>query len=109
MDLYGSDHYPTIDPKPFAESVDDCKRWRLTGADWDSFKDLCCSELRLTALEGSNDAFNQFKVVVKRLCDHTSIFSAEAIAIFLALDIISKSRLYKTSLSCKILCLVLML
>jgi Reverse transcriptase (RNA-dependent DNA polymerase) len=46
--------------KPFTEAADDCKRWRLTGADWDSFKDLCCCELRLTALEGWNNAFNQF-------------------------------------------------
>jgi hypothetical protein len=25
-----------------------------TGADWGLFKDLCCSELRLTAVEGWN-------------------------------------------------------
>jgi Endonuclease-reverse transcriptase len=49
-DLYGSDHNPTIVAKPFTEAVDDCKGWWLTGTDWDSFEDLCCSELRLTAL-----------------------------------------------------------
>jgi hypothetical protein len=55
-DLYGSDHYPTMVVKPVTEAVDDCKRWRLTGADWDSFRNLCCSELRLTAVERWNNA-----------------------------------------------------
>jgi Endonuclease-reverse transcriptase len=50
-DLYGSVHYPTMVAKAVTEAVDDCKRWRLTGADWDSFRDFCCSDLRLTALE----------------------------------------------------------
>jgi hypothetical protein len=59
-DLCGSDHNPTMVAKLFTEAVGDCKRWRLTGADWDSFRDLCCSELRLTALEGSNNGFNHF-------------------------------------------------
>jgi hypothetical protein len=43
-----------------AAAVNDCKRWRLTVADWDSFKDLCCSELSLRALAESNNALNQF-------------------------------------------------
>jgi hypothetical protein len=59
-DLSGYDNYPTLVAKPFTEAVDDCKRWRLTGADWDSFKDLCCNELSLTALDESNNYFNQF-------------------------------------------------
>jgi hypothetical protein len=46
--------------KPVSAAVDDCKRWRLTGADWSLFRDLCCSELSLTAAEGSNNAVNQF-------------------------------------------------
>jgi Endonuclease-reverse transcriptase len=32
-DLYASDHYPTVVAKPVMEAVNDCKRWRLTGAD----------------------------------------------------------------------------
>jgi Endonuclease-reverse transcriptase len=59
-DLYGSDDYPTVVAKPLTEAVDDCERWRLTGADWDLFRDLCGGELRLTAAEVLNNALNQY-------------------------------------------------
>jgi Endonuclease-reverse transcriptase len=39
-DLCGSDPYPTMVAKPVTAAVDDCKRWRLTGADWNLFRDL---------------------------------------------------------------------
>jgi hypothetical protein len=53
------------------EAVDDCKRWRLTGADWASFTDLSCGELRLTALEGSNNAYNQFTSTLINIAERT--------------------------------------
>jgi hypothetical protein len=67
--MCGSDYYPTMVAKPFTEAVDDCKRWQLTGADWDSFKDLCCSELRLTALDGSNTIFNQLTATLINIAE----------------------------------------
>jgi hypothetical protein len=66
MDLCGSDHYPTMVAKLVMEAVDDCKRWRLTGADWALFRDLCCSKSRLTAVEVSNNAFNQLINIAER-------------------------------------------
>jgi hypothetical protein len=57
--------------RPVTEAVDDCKRWRLTGGDWDLFRDLCCSELRLTAVEGWNNAFNQFTSTLINIADKT--------------------------------------
>jgi hypothetical protein len=48
------------------------------------------------------------KVPVKRLPSHASIFSAEALAVLLALDIISQST-KQHSLSYQIPCLMLML
>jgi hypothetical protein len=53
-------------------------------------------------------AVSHDKVLVKRLPNHASIFSAEAIAILHALET-SVSLLNNTSLSYQILCLVLML
>jgi hypothetical protein len=57
--------------KPVTEAVDDCKRWRLTGGNWASLKDLCCSELRLTAVEGWNNAFNQFTSTLINIAEKT--------------------------------------
>jgi hypothetical protein len=70
-DLYGSDHCPTVVAKPVMEAADDWKHWRLTGADWDSFGDFCCSELRLTAVEGWNNAFNQFTSTLINIAERT--------------------------------------
>jgi hypothetical protein len=44
--------------KPVTEAVDVWNCWRFTGADWDLFRDFCCSEL--TAVEVSKNALNQF-------------------------------------------------
>jgi Endonuclease-reverse transcriptase len=71
-DLRGSNHYPTMVAKPVTAAVDDCKRWRLTGADWDLFRGLCCSELNLTAVEGSNNALNQFTSKLISIAERTT-------------------------------------
>jgi hypothetical protein len=69
MNFYGSEHYPIMVAKPVAEAVDDYGRWRLTGADWSSFRDLCCSELRFTALEGSSNSFSQFTLTLIKIAE----------------------------------------
>jgi hypothetical protein len=62
---------PAMVAKPVTEAADDCKRWRLTGADWNAFRDLCCSELRLTAVEISNNALNQFTSSLINIAERT--------------------------------------
>jgi Endonuclease-reverse transcriptase len=70
-DLYGSDHFTTMVAKHVTEAVNDCERWRLTGADWDLFRCLCCSKLGMTAVEISNNAFNQFISTLINITERT--------------------------------------
>jgi hypothetical protein len=57
--------------KLLTAAVDDCKRWRHTGADWDLFRDLCCSELSWTAVEAWNNALNQFTSKLISIAERT--------------------------------------
>jgi hypothetical protein len=73
--MYGSDPYSIMVAKPVTATVDGCTRWRLTGADKDSFRDLCCSELRLAAVGGWNNALNQFTSTLIFIAERTILKS----------------------------------
>ena len=69
-DLCGSDHFPIFLNNIASQLEEPITRWKLTKADWPSFKALCEIEINNTILQ-ADDPINRFTTALKQIAIKT--------------------------------------
>ena len=69
-DLCGSDHFPIFLNNIASQLEEPITRWKLTKADWPSFKTLCETEINNTILQ-ADDHIDRFTITLHQIATKT--------------------------------------
>jgi hypothetical protein len=69
--LCGSYHFTILIEHTVATPIPEAQKWKLDGADWDSFKGLCSTELVADDVLQTENPIESFTNIILSIAEHT--------------------------------------